>query len=318
MTTTAPSDDLETTAERDPFAPPPESSKTLSGTKKPARPPRRPVPFAVRLLSWFLGALAVASLGLVAYLLFITPLQQHNDQERLADTFREQVALATAPTGGYIDPGEPVAQLVIPGLGLDQVVVQGTSAGDLQAGPGHLRNTVLPGQAGNAVIYGRSAMFGAPFEKIAELHAGDVVSVTTGQGSFGYRVRGVRRPGDPVPPALAKGAGRLTLVTSQGSNMVRHNDIVLVDADLTDQPQSTPSGQPSLIPPTEQAMATNAGAANIQLVIWLQALGLVLAGMVWGRHRWGRSEALVVGVPVAVAIVWNIWETVAQLLPNLL
>lgn len=295
-----------------------ETTEKATAVPPPARPARRPLPFELRLLSQFLTMIAVGLVGLVVYLVVVTPIQQSNDQDRLYATFREQLALATAPTGGGIDPGKPVALLNIPGLGFNQVVVQGTSSGDLQAGPGHLRNSPLPGQAGTSVIYGRSATFGAPFQQIDRLRQGDRITATTGQGVFTYRVSGVRRPGDPSPGTLAKGAGRLTLVTSQAKNVLQHNDIVLVDADLLDPAQPEPSGRPTLIPPEETAMTTDAVTANVLLVVWLQALGLTLAGLVWARHRWGKSEALVIGAPITLAIVWNVYETIGELLPNLL
>ena len=320
MRTTAPGE-TEATQEVAAVSPPePPATEAAAGGEvaAPARPPRRPLVFELRLLSHFLAMIAIGLIGLVVYLVVVTPIEQGNDQDRLYATFREQLALATAPTGGGIEPGKPLALLNIPGLGFNQVVVQGTSSGDLEAGPGHLRNTPLPGQAGTSVIYGRSATFGGPFQRIDKLQAGDRITVTTGQGGFTYRVSGVRRPGDPAPGPLPKGAGRLMLVTSQAKNVLQHNDILLVDADLLDPVQPQPSDRPSLIPPQEYVMATDAATANIELVIWLQALGLTLAGVVWARHRWGKSEAMVIGVPITLAIVWNVYETVGELLPNLL
>jgi sortase A len=294
------------------------STQNVTGSPHPARPPRRPLPFEAHLLSQFLLMLCVGVLGFVGYLVVISPIQQNNDQGRLHATFREQLAAATAPTGGAIDPGSPVALLTIPGLSLNQVVVQGTSSGDLEVGPGHLRNTPLPGQAGLSAIYGKASTFGAPFRQIDRLQAGDRITATTGQGVFTYRVSGVRRTGDPLPPPLAKGAGRLTLVTSQGPDRLRHGQTVFVDADLLDAPQPTPAGQPRLVPPEERAMASDAMTANMELVLWLQALGVVLAGIVWGRQRWGKGETLVVGVPIALAVVWNLYEAAGRLLPNVL
>ena len=61
--------------------------------------------------------------------------------------------------------GEPVALLSIPRLGISQVVVEGTASGDTLAGPGHLRDTVLPGQVGTSVVYGRAATYGAPVRR---------------------------------------------------------------------------------------------------------------------------------------------------------
>jgi sortase A len=294
------------------------SAQDVAESPRSAHRPRRTLPFEVHLVSQILLMLCVGVLGFVGYLVVISPIQQNSDQDRLYAAFREQLAAATAPTGGMIDPGSPVALLTIPGLSLNQVVVQGTSSGDLQAGPGHLRNTALPGQAGGSAIYGKASTFGAPFRQVDRLQAGDRITATTGQGAFTYRVIDVRRTGDPLPPPLATGAGRLTLVTSEGPDLLRHGQTVFVDADLLDTPQPTPAGQPRLVPPEERAMASDTTTANMELVLWLQALGVVLAGIVWGRQRWGKGETLVVGVPIALAVVWNLYEAAGRLLPNVL
>jgi sortase A len=282
-----------------------------------ARPPRPPMPFEAKLLSQMLGMLAVGLIGLAGYLLVVSPIEQGNDQDRLYAQLREQLAAATAPTGGAIDAGSPVALLTIPGLSLNEVVVEGTAPGDLRSGPGHRRDTPLPGQAGVSLVYGRSATFGAPFGQLDRLREGDRITAATGQGAFTYRVRDVRRDGDPVPPALAKGAGRLTLETSTGADPLRHGTTLFVDADLISTAAPTPSGRPGVIPPAEVAMASD-GNASVPLVLWLQALALLLGVVVWARHRWGRREATLLGIPLILAVVWNVYESVAQLLPNML
>lgn len=294
-----------------PAAPPP-------GPKEPARPRpvRRPLPFEARLLSEALGLLAIGVLGLAVFLLVVTPVEQSADQDRLYAAFRQELANATAPTGGLIDVGSPVAVLGVPGLRLDNVVVEGTSSGDLRVGPGHRRDTPLPGQAGVSLLYGRSVTYGAPFDGIDRLRPGDRITATTGQGTFTYRVRDVRKDGDPLPPPPTTGAGRLVLETSTGSNPIQHGGTVYVDADLLDHPAVTPGGRPSLVPPEEREMASDTGS-NVGLVLWLEALGVGLGLYVWGRGRWGRRETLLVGAPVLVAVVWNVYETVAGLLPNL-
>ena len=286
-------------------------------TAPPPRPPRPPMAFEARLLSQMLAMLAVGLLGLAGYLLVLSPIEQSNDQDRLYAQLREELAAATAPTGGRIDAGSPVALLTIPGLSFNEVVVEGTSPGDLRQGPGHRRDTPLPGQAGVSLVYGRSSTFGAPFAQIDRLRAGDRVTVSTGQGEFTYRVRGVRRDGDPLPPTLAKGAGRLTLETSAGADPLQHGNTVFVDADLTTQAAATPSGRPGVIPPEESAMASDANAA-VPLVLWLQALALLLGGFVWARWHWGRREATLLGIPLILAVMWNVYGAVAQLLPNML
>ena len=129
-------------------------------------------------------------------------------------------------------------------------------------------------------------------------------------------MRDVRRPGQPVAPAPAKNTGRLVLETSDSKDMLWHGDTVIVDADLLGMPAATPSGYPSTIPAEDQTMAVDTNA-TIPLVLWLEALIALLAGVVWARHYWGRSQALLIGIPLLLAVTWNIYETVARLLPNL-
>ncbi|QUQ63562.1 class E sortase [Kutzneria sp. CA-103260] len=297
----------------------PATEEIGAGAPPPAatRPPRPPMPFEAKLLSQILGMLAVGLLGLAGYLLVLSPIEQSNDQDRLYAQLREELAAATAPTGGVINAGSPVALLTIPGLSFNQVVVEGTAPGDLRKGPGHRRDTPLPGQAGVSLVYGRSATFGAPFAQIDRLQPGDRITASTGQGEFTYRVLGVRRVGDPLPPQLAKGSGRLTLETSAGADPLQHGETLFVDADLVSTAAPTPGGRPGVIPPEESAMASDANA-SIPLVLGLQALGVLLGLLVWARHRWGRREATLLGIPLIVAVVWNLYGSVAELLPNML
>lgn len=273
--------------------------------------------FEAKLLTQILSMLCVGLVGFAGFLLLVSPIQHGNDQDRLYADFREQVAKATAPTGGAIDPGSPVALLEVPGLALKEVVVEGTSSSDLLRAPGHRRDTPLPGQPGISTVYGKSATFGGPFAQIDRLTAGDRITVTTGQGTFTYRVIGIRHPGDPVPAALAANAGRLVLETSTGSNLLQHENTVLVDADLLDKAVPGSGDTPEIIPPEEKAMASDR-TTMIGLVLWLQVLGVLLGGIVWARRRWGKREAVLVGAPLCLAVVWNLYETVAGLLPNLL
>lgn len=295
-----------------------EGPPPAAGTDPSPPPRRRPMPFEARLLSQALFMLCVGVLGLVAYLVVVSPAQENADQDRLFATFRGQLAAETAPNGGQIAPGSPVALLAVPALHVDNdVVVEGTASGDLESGPGHVRDTPLPGQAGWSLLYGKSTTFGAPFGRLGQLRPGDRIDVTTAQGAFTYRVSRVRRPGDPLPGTLKAGSGRLTLETADGSNPLQRGNTLYVDADLLDTPASTPEGMATLIPPEEAPMASD-GNANVALVLWLQALGVLLGGVVWARRAWGGREALLIGVPLVVAVLWNIYESVARLLPNML
>ena len=73
-------------------------------------------------------------------------------------------------------------------IGLNKVIVQGTSTADLRQGPGHYPGTPLPGEQGNAAIAGHRTTYGAPFYNLDELAPGDLIEITTVQGTFTYRV----------------------------------------------------------------------------------------------------------------------------------
>ena len=88
------------------------------------------------------------------------------------------------------DDGNPVGLMRIAKIGLDKVIVQGTSTNDLRQGPGHYPGTPLPGEVGNAAIAGHRTTYGAPFYNLDELVPGDPIVITTVQGTFTYSVTG--------------------------------------------------------------------------------------------------------------------------------
>ena len=83
---------------------------------------------------------------------------------------------------------DAVGHLVIPKIGVDVFVIQGTDDSDLRKGPGHYPATPFPGQRGNAAIAGHRTTYGAPFGDLDGLEVGDTIQITTLQGSFDYRV----------------------------------------------------------------------------------------------------------------------------------
>jgi len=72
--------------------------------------------------------------------------------------------------------GAPVARLVIPAIGLDQIVLEGVDGDDLNAGPGHVPGSALPGARGNAVI---SAHRDRHFSHFGDLVIGDSIVTET-------------------------------------------------------------------------------------------------------------------------------------------
>ncbi len=274
----------------------------------------------VRVLSWTLGGLAVLGLWLVLFGLVLSGLSESHAQHSLYASFRKQLAAATAPIGGAIPEGAPVAVLDSAKGGLHGlVVVEGSSSTDLRAGPGHVPGAPLPGQAGVSVIMGRSTTFGAPFGEITSLVRGDPIDVTTGQGIFHYEVEDVRGPGDPFPATLASGGSQLTLVTSQGAGWRTGwapSRAVFVDALLMGHSVAAPVNQN--IPTTADGVQHGDSRGLYPLVLWLQLLLIAVVGAVWARLRWGGRQSWVVATPVIVAALWGASTSMWQLLPNLM
>ena len=65
-------------------------------------------------------------------------------------------------------PGDVVARIEIPSIGLDAKVVAGVTPEDLKKGPGHYPDTPMPGQLGNAAIAGHRTTYGQPFSGLDE------------------------------------------------------------------------------------------------------------------------------------------------------
>lgn len=317
---------VEIAPEEAPVPPPLPPARRVRPNRKPKRPrpplpPRPPAPAWADVVTSALVVLGVLCLWLMLQLLALGGLQQARAQNVLHAQLREQLAAETAPLGGAIEPGVPVALVEIPTLGLRQVVVEGTSATDLLSGPGHLRSTVLPGQEGRSMIYGRALGFGGPFRSIATLRPGDGVTVTTGQGEFVYRVDAGRRDGDPLPAPPASGEGQLVLVTAEGSGPLAGlapASTVFVDATLVGDAVGAPAGRPGSVPPEEKAMHGDPATALPPLVLGLQGVLLMAVALTWARRRFPGPATWVLLVPPLLAAVWFSSNAAIRLLPNLL
>jgi len=267
---------------------------------------------------------AVVLLGFVASLTLLGPLQQVIAQQQLRGTFAEQLAGGMAPVseGNYdnvlLCDGDPVARIEIPAIGVDQIVTEGTSSGVLAKGPGHRRDTVLPGQSGVTVLMGRSSAYGGPFGRIQELPPGETISIITGQGEHVYRVIGVRYAGDPAPAALTAGKGRLILMTARGG-LFLPSGVVRVDAELISavQPNGARQTTYATLPAKDRELAIDPSTAWA-LVFALQFLVLAEAAAVYARRRFGRRKTWVVLMPVLLLSALLVADQLARLLPNLM
>src|SRR5581483_9455144 len=84
--------------------------------------------------------------------------------------------------------GDSLTRLRIPKLGVNVVVVEGTSASALRAGAGHYPETPLPCDVGNVGIAGHRTTYGKPFNQIDRLKPGDLVQLDTPVGTCTYQV----------------------------------------------------------------------------------------------------------------------------------
>jgi sortase A len=288
-------------------------------TPRPIRPGSTAVLWLKILAVWAPLTCALLAGSVFTYALWFSGLSQARAQEGLYNEFRPEVAQATAPLGGVIEPGSPVAVIDAPTIGLHQVVVEGTDSQQMAVGPGHRRDSPLPGQPGASVIYGHSAAFGAPFAHITDLRTGDQMTVTTGQGIFTYKVTEVRRPNDPLPGQVGSGQSLLTLVTSEGDGWREGwapDHVVYVDALMQGDTQLPPPGRPSSVATAERAMQGDPDGF-VTLVLWLQLLVVAAIAAIWARVRWGGAQTWLVAGPVLLAALWGIASSAAILLPNL-
>jgi sortase A len=269
--------------------------------------------------TWLQWAGAVlTALGLLlalfaAFLFLFTPLQASRAQHRLVSELQGHAGLAVLT--GHVPPeGKAVAIIDISALHIHQVVVEGTSASDLTAGPGLMPGSALPGTPGNTVIAGRRYLYGAPFSGLGSLKSGDKIQVVSGYGSFQYNVVGTREivPGqpDPVSPTAAN---QLTLVTSNASLAPTDRQVVI--ARLVGQPVNVRVSSIGLPPRSERALSGDPKAL-LPALLWAIALLVVVAITVRLYRRWHRTwPTYIMTTPVLLAFAVLLFQYVARLLP---
>lgn len=242
----------------------------------------------------------------------------------------------SVPVGGAID------HLVIPAIGVNRYVVQGTGEAQLQQGPGHYVGTPLPGQVGNVAIAGHRTTFGAPFFELNELKPGDVIELTDLQDrTWIYRVASQETvlPTDVGVIGPTKTA-RLTLTTCTPRYWATDRLVVVAflvgKATVASTPttgnthtatKSDGSKTPAIgvLPgdgSTHAAGVTQLGGGNSKA--WpatifygaLVVLGWILVRiMVALTRRWTRAAVLAGGIVACAVPLWFTFENVVRLLP---
>lgn len=225
--------------------------------------------------------------------------------------------------------GQAIAQMEIPKIGLDHIVVSGTGKGDLQKGPGHYTSTPLPGQFGNSAIAGHRTTYGAPFNRLDELAVGDKIILTTVQGTFTYKVNKapftvkptdvsvINPTTDPADPTGKTLLATLTLTTchpkySAAQRLIIKAELVpndvgraTVATQLTDKDGQLPSKidigedgtqNASGIGHSNILVAMTIASFHVPLLWWL--LMLMLVGGLWWYffHQLRTWKVWVIGV----------------------
>lgn len=153
---------------------------------------RRPV--GRRLLSLLTGVLFLGGMMLFFYPLLTDVYTDSILQNQLENEFQQafdQITVTTIEEYEQViagQSGRPLTRIAMPDIGVETLVVEGTSPAALRAGAGHYPNTPLPGQVGNVAIAGHRTTYGKPFNRIDELTQGSEIWLSTPVGDYLYVV----------------------------------------------------------------------------------------------------------------------------------
>jgi sortase A len=142
-------------------------------------------PGARRALSVLSVVLFLAGVAMFAYPVGTDAFARYQ-QNRLSHGFGS-TGLRLAYRTHTVPVGQALTRLRIPRIGLNVLVVEGTTAGALRAGAGHYVGSPLPGEVGNVGIAGHRTTFGRPFNHLDELKPGDEAILETQFSRFIYR-----------------------------------------------------------------------------------------------------------------------------------
>jgi len=242
-------------------------------------------------LAGFLGRLLIGAgllvLAFASFQVFGTSFIQQQHQQTLRTELHKVLGPTVTPPASskpVVAPATaapqiaaPVAEIQIPSIGLDQIVVEGTGEAQLELGPGHYVGTPLPGQAGNVGIAGHRTTWGHPFYNLDGVKVGDPIILRTPQGSFTYTMTRlfVVDPSD-VAVLNSTAVPSLTLTTcnprySAATRLIAR--AVLSASSLTPHPQALP-----VVRSSSRARTAASSHSALPAVLWgalLVFLGLI-------------------------------------------
>jgi sortase A len=176
------------------------------------------------ILRWSQAGLFVCAVLMLGYCTFVLvdthvfQERENRDLQRLLDA--QHAKSGDSPQAKLLSPPEIPSASAINGLigrveierlGLSVIVIEGDDGKTLRRAAGHVPGTALPGQRGNVGITAHRDTF---FRPLRNVHLDDVITLTTFQGEFRYRVVSTKvvSPAD-VAVLDPTGGETLTLVT---------------------------------------------------------------------------------------------------------
>jgi sortase A len=265
----------------------------------------------------------------VAYQLWGTGLYTARAQDDLRSEFEAKLAAPSTTTTTGVAPapappppptGEAVAIIRIPKIGVDKQVVEGTGMADLRKAPGHYPSTPLPGTVGNAAIAGHRTTYGAPFNRLDELEAGDEILVTTLAGAYTFKVeeKKVVSPSqvevlDPTPVA------KLTLTTCHPKYSAKQRLVIV--AALAPGQEAAPAPPPAEDVPEAEApdaladAGLGSGRSRVPTVLWGLLTAAVGVAWWWAVRRRRHWTTYLGGVVPFLVVLFVFYANLEQLLP---
>ena len=137
--------------------------------------------------------------------------------------------------------GQAIGRIVVPRLGLNMVLVNGTDEASLEHGPGRDLVSYMPGQSRLVYIAGHRTTFLAPFSKIDTMRPGDPIRLKMPYGTFVYRtVRHVIVPATDLAVLRSPHHERLALQACNPRFFATQRYIVYARLVAVDPPSGPP------------------------------------------------------------------------------
>jgi sortase A len=111
----------------------------------------------------------------------------HGDRAARIRAEARSVADEAAALQRAARPGQAIGKIVIPRIGLNMIVVDGTDEGSLKRGPGLDPRTSMPGRNRLVYIAGHRTTYLAPFARIDAIRPGDPIRLVMPYATFVYR-----------------------------------------------------------------------------------------------------------------------------------